>query len=65
MTVKVKVVPRASKFKIEPFAQGLKVYLTKSPVNNEANKQLVEIIADHYGVKKNKVSILKGHKNSL
>jgi len=62
MVVKVKVIPRAKKFRIEPFVQGLKVYLTKSPVKGQANKQLIEVIAQHYGVKKNKISIVKGQR---
>jgi len=62
MTVKVKVISQAKKVRIEPLSDSLKVYLTKPPLNDKANKQLIEVIAKHYQVKKSKVSIIKGLK---
>lgn len=62
MTVKVKVITQAKKVRIESFTNSLKVYLTKPPLKDQANKQLIEVIAEYYKVKKNKIFIIKGLK---
>jgi uncharacterized protein (TIGR00251 family) len=39
------------------------VFLSKRAVDGEANKQLVEVLAKHYGVRKTAVEILHGFKS--
>lgn len=60
MTIKVKVIPRAKKEKIEEFNGGLKVYVSAPAIEGKANKKLIEIIAEHFKVKKYNVTIVKG-----
>lgn len=60
MTIKVRVIPRAKKEKIEEFNEGLKVYVTAPAIEGKANKKLIEIIAAHFKVKKYNVAIIKG-----
>ena len=60
MTVKVRVIPRARKSKVEAFNNGLKVHLNSPAIEGRANKELVEVLAGHYGVKKYNIKIVKG-----
>ena len=60
MIIKVKVVPKSSKVSIEERGNVLHVKLTAPPDKGKANKQLIEVLAEHFGVKKSKVKILKG-----
>ena len=39
---------------------SLKVKLTAAPEKGKANKQLVEVLAEHYQVSKSKIRVLKG-----
>ncbi|MBN2120719.1 MAG: DUF167 domain-containing protein [Candidatus Omnitrophica bacterium] len=60
MMLKVRVVPRAKKEKIEEFQQGLKVYVTAPALEGKANKRLLEVLATHLKVKKSSLKIIKG-----
>lgn len=62
MRLSVRVEPRSSKKEVIGFKEGvLKVKLTAPPAEGEANEQLVEILAEVFGVKKSAVKIIKGH----
>ncbi|MCX6785166.1 MAG: DUF167 domain-containing protein [Candidatus Komeilibacteria bacterium] len=57
----VKVVPQSSQRKLEQQADGsYRAWLTKSAVNNQANEQLIELLAKEFGVAKSTVAIVKG-----
>jgi len=59
--IEVKVAPRSSKKGVEGIMDNvLKVKLTAPPVDNEANKQLIEILSDLTGVRKSGIKIIKG-----
>jgi len=59
--IEVKVEPRSSKKGIGGIMDNvLKIKLTAPPVDNEANKQLIEIISDLTGVRKTGIKIIKG-----
>jgi len=61
MNVKIRVIPRASRIKVEQLADmSLKVHLTRPASDGQANAQLVTILADHFKVKKYQVEIVKG-----
>ena len=62
MKLKVRVIPRAKKERIEKEKDGLKVYLTEPASEGKANKKLVEILADHFHTKKYNITIVKGQK---
>jgi hypothetical protein len=64
MRISVKVYPRASKNNIIADAKGpLKVYTTKPAVGGEANKALIDALADHYGKRRSAIRIVTGTKN--
>jgi len=61
--INIKVVPNASRNEVILEEDGsLKIRVTAKATDGKANKAVIEILADHFGVKKNKVSILKGEK---
>jgi hypothetical protein len=62
MKVKVKVIPKARKEKVEEFEGGLKVYLLQPPVKDKANRRLIEVIAAYFNTKKYNIKIISGHK---
>ena len=61
MKVNVRVIPKSSQKMVQSELDGcLKVKLTAAPEKGKANKQLVEVLAEHYKVSKSKIRILKG-----
>lgn len=63
MTIKVKVIPRAKKEKIEEVEGAFKVYIKAPAIEGRANKRLIEIIAEYFKVKKYNINIIKGETN--
>jgi len=61
--VNVKVVLNAKNTKIEELPdKSIKVWLTAKPIDNQANKQLVELLANFYHLPKTTISVIKGQK---
>jgi len=58
--VLVKVIPFAKSVRVEPILGGLKVHLTAKPIEGEANKQLIEVLAEYLHVPKSTIIIEKG-----
>lgn len=63
MKIQVVVKPGAKQEKIVESSGGLTVYLHARAHDGEANKALVKILADYYGVSKSCVEIVGGLKN--
>ncbi|MDD4178996.1 MAG: DUF167 domain-containing protein [Candidatus Margulisbacteria bacterium] len=63
MIVNVKVVPNAKRNKIIEENGKLKVYLNAPAVDGKANQALLEFMAEHYGVKRRQVTIIRGERN--
>lgn len=62
MRINVRVAPKAKHNKVVVEPDRLKVYLTAPPVEGKANTALIEVLAEHYGVKRSQVRIVKGEK---
>ena len=61
MILTIKVVPRASKPGVAVEADGsLKVRLQSPPVEGAANAELIEVLADAFGVPRRAVTIIGG-----
>lgn len=58
--VEVKVIPNAKRTAIKTEGSLLKVYLTAPALEGRANELLLEVLAEHWGVKKRSLSIIKG-----
>jgi hypothetical protein len=59
----VRVVPKSSRAYVKEEAKSLKVYLTRPAQDNEANAQLIEVLAEYFKVKKYQVAIIQGLKS--
>jgi hypothetical protein len=61
-TKSIKVLPRSSRNEVvgEMEDGTLKIKLTAPPVDGKANEALIELLADHFDIAKNKIKILKG-----
>ena len=58
----IKVKPNAKQQQIIPEADGsLTIFLKSSPVDGKANAELIAILAQHFDVAKNAVTIKLGH----
>ena len=61
MRIYVRVIPRSSHNKITKISDNeYKVKLTAPPVNGEANKMLIKILAKHFNVSKSSLKIIGG-----
>ncbi|MDG7011003.1 MAG: DUF167 domain-containing protein [Nitrososphaerota archaeon] len=61
MLLKVHVVPNAGKAKVARVDYGtLEVRVDERPERGRANKRLLEILADYFGVPKSKVTLVAG-----
>ncbi len=60
MIFNVRVIPKASRKLVKEESDHLKVYLTKPAQDGLANAQLINLLAEHFKVKKYQVTILKG-----
>ena len=57
----VKVQPRSSRAGIAGIADGaLKVRLNSAPVDGQANRELIETLAEAFGIPKSRVSVKSG-----
>ncbi len=64
LIINIKVEPRSSKSGIAgTYGDGLKVKLTSPPVEGRANKELIEVLAKEFGIKKKDVEIISGKKS--
>ena len=64
MLIKVKVItnaPKAEIFLIAP--DQFKIKLIARPEKGKANRELIELLADHYGVARSRVRIVRGEKS--
>ena len=58
--ISVKVIPRAGRNEVKEDGERLKVYLTAPAEDGRANQALVQVLAEHLGVKKSMIIIKKG-----
>lgn len=58
--LKLKISPNSSKNEFIKSAQGLKIKLTAQPVENKANKMLIEFLSKSLKFPKSDIKIIKG-----
>jgi uncharacterized protein (TIGR00251 family) len=63
MQIRVKVIPKAKKEKIEETDGILKIYLTEPAKEGRANRKLIEVLAEYFKVKKYNLEITRGLKS--
>ena len=60
MKIMVRVVPRASRLEVKNVNGILKVYLTRPAADQQANIQLIDVLAKHFKTKKYRIVIVQG-----
>ena len=60
LIIKVKIVPNSSKNDIILEEEFIKVKVTAQPIENKANKALIEYLSKRFKVPKSNIEILKG-----
>lgn len=61
MKLSIKVITRAKKNEIIKIGDlTYKVRVTSPPIDNQANKEIVSLLAKFFGLSKSKVKIIKG-----
>jgi len=63
MKIQLKVIPGAKRNSFKQEAGFIKVYLTAPALEGRANEALVAFLAEHWGVKRSAIEILKGLKS--
>jgi len=63
--MKVKVIANSSRQEVKEENGALKVHLKSLPRKGKANEELIEVLAEHFKVKKSQISILKGQRSNI
>ncbi len=63
MKINVVVIPNAKDSKVVCVDGEFRAYVKSVPVRGKANKELIEVLADYFKVRKTRVKILKGEKS--
>ena len=58
--VDIRVIPNSKKEQITEEPDGLRVKVMQPAVDGKANKGLIILLADHFGVRKSAITILSG-----
>ena len=64
LVMEVKVIPRSAKSSISFSDRLIKVKLTAPPVDNKANKALIEFMAKQFSIPRSHIKIVSGFKSS-
>lgn len=63
LIVRLKIIPNSSKNELIFENNGLKVKITAQPIENKANKALIEFLSKNLKIAKSNINILKGELN--
>lgn len=63
LIVRLKIIPNSSKNELIFENNGLKVKITALPIENKANKALIEFLSKKLKIAKSNITILKGELN--
>lgn len=66
VVVQVRAAPRSSRSGLDGVSgDALKVRVRSAPVDGKANKELVEVLADAFGMPKSRISFVSGESSKL
>ena len=63
MKINIRVIPNSKKESIVMNKEKLKIHLKAKAINNEANKSLIEFLAEYFNKRKNEIKIIHGLKS--
>lgn len=61
--IKIKVIPNAKKAKVLQAGELFKVYVNAPAVDGKANKALIEVLSEHFNIRKSAIKIVRGEKS--
>ena len=64
MILNVKVIPNAKKVRIAEEKDMFKVYVKAPAIEGKANRELIEVLSEHFNVRKGSVRIVRGEKSN-
>ena len=64
MKVAVKVIAGAKKRELRLDGSGLRAKLIAKPVHGRANEELIDLIAERFGLKRREIEIIAGEKDT-
>ncbi len=62
LRIHVRVIPNAGKNSIVQEKERLKIKVTAPAIEGKANKAVIDLLADHFKVRKTAINIVKGDK---
>lgn len=63
LIVRLKIIPNSSKNELIWENEGLKIKITAQPIENKANKSLIEFFSKNLKIAKSNIQIIKGELN--
>jgi len=63
LIIRIKIIPNASKNELVQMEDGLKVRITAQPIENKANKALIDFFSKNLRIPKTNITIIKGELN--
>ena len=63
MRINVRIKPRSSRSRVEKKDDAYIVYVTEPPVDNRANRALIELLSEHFDRPKSGIRIISGLKS--
>jgi uncharacterized protein (TIGR00251 family) len=63
MKLSITVKPGSRHEKIERTANGYVAYVKEQPIENKANRALIKLLSEYFGVPKSHITILSGMKS--
>jgi len=63
MKIFVRVKPRSRDERLEKTTEGYVAYISEQPIEGRANRALIELISNYFGLPKSDITILSGKKS--
>ena len=61
MIFEIRVATNAAKGEVKEYDNTVKVRVTAKPIDGEANKEVIKLLAEHFKVPEQNVKIIRGH----
>lgn len=63
MKISITVKPKSKEERVEETDNGYVAYIKEQPIENKANKALIKLLSEYFGVPKSRIAILSGIKS--
>lgn len=63
MKISIRVKPKSREERLEKTTEGYVAYVKEQPLEDRANRALVRLLSEYFGVPKSRISIVSGMKS--